>query len=536
MWRARSLAGPALLFTALTAVLTWPQVAHPAAIPDNTDSWFSLWRLGWIAHQLPRDPLHLFDGNIFYPASHTVAFSDAVILEGLMAAPLIWSGIPIAVAYNILIAGSFVACGLSMFVLARELTGHAAAAAVAGIVYAFSSFRVDHYYHLELLWVPWMPLALLMVHRTLAGGRWRDGLAAGLFVALQTYSSIYLGVFFATSLVVFGLVLLGGRRLTSRAMLQLATGGVLAFLLVAPYSFPYRAARDDVGARTAGETQLYAAGPKHYLSAVPENLVWGRMTGPFGREEKRLFPGAAAWILTLVALWRPRCRIPAAYGAMLAFAMALSFGPNGFVFTWLRDHASIYSGLRVPARAGQIALLSISVLAAYGARRAIAWFGTTPRRAIAAARLLPLVVAVEAIHLPLVLVPVPTARPPVYGWLVAQPSGVVAEFPMPQQELTLHDSEHEYFSTFHWRPIVNGYSGTYPPGYLRLIKDVAAFPSEPAIAALRAAGVRYVIVHARYYAPAEYARITAALDAAPALIPGGTLSDGLADARAYRVR
>ena len=80
------LAGPVpvfLMFTGLAAVLTWPQAAHPTAIPDHVDAWFSLWRLAWFAHQLPRDPIHLFDTNIFYPAAHTLAFSDAVPAEGL---------------------------------------------------------------------------------------------------------------------------------------------------------------------------------------------------------------------------------------------------------------------------------------------------------------------------------------------------------------------------------------------------------------------------------------------------------------------
>ena len=42
-----------LLFTVLTVVATWPQAIRFDSIPDNVDAYFSLWRLGWIAHQLP---------------------------------------------------------------------------------------------------------------------------------------------------------------------------------------------------------------------------------------------------------------------------------------------------------------------------------------------------------------------------------------------------------------------------------------------------------------------------------------------------
>ena len=46
---------------------------------DIGDPLLSTWRLSWFAHQLPRDPAHLFDGNIFYPAKNTLAFSDAML-------------------------------------------------------------------------------------------------------------------------------------------------------------------------------------------------------------------------------------------------------------------------------------------------------------------------------------------------------------------------------------------------------------------------------------------------------------------------
>lgn len=82
------------LFALLTIALTLPQILHPAGVLPHGDSWFNLWRLAWIAHQLPRDPLHLFDANIHYPARGTLAYSDAVLLQGLLGAPFHWLGFP----------------------------------------------------------------------------------------------------------------------------------------------------------------------------------------------------------------------------------------------------------------------------------------------------------------------------------------------------------------------------------------------------------------------------------------------------------
>ena len=58
------------LFSALTVVMTYPQVRGMCTTSsfNDGDPLFSTWRLAWVAHQLPRDPLHLFDANIFYPS------------------------------------------------------------------------------------------------------------------------------------------------------------------------------------------------------------------------------------------------------------------------------------------------------------------------------------------------------------------------------------------------------------------------------------------------------------------------------------
>ena len=45
------------------------------------------WIMAWVVHQLPRDPLQLFDANIFYPAKDTLAFSEPLIVPALLAAP-----------------------------------------------------------------------------------------------------------------------------------------------------------------------------------------------------------------------------------------------------------------------------------------------------------------------------------------------------------------------------------------------------------------------------------------------------------------
>jgi hypothetical protein len=85
--------------------------------------------------------------------------------------------------------------------------------------------------------------------------------------------------------------------------------------------------------------------------------------------------------------------------------------------------------------------------------------------------------------------------PPVYAYLAGLPEGtVVVEFPFGE---TGWDIRAVYYSTMHWKPLVNGYSGGFPERYIalaRLLYNVEAAP-EAAWAALRDTGPTHAVVH-----------------------------------------
>lgn len=503
-----------VLLVALTALATWPQAIRVDSIPDNVDSFFSLWRLGWIAHQLVEAPSRLFDGNILHPEPNTLAYSDAMLLLGVAGLPFVRAGVPIVYVYNALVLASFVASGIGMYVLVRHLTGSAIAATLSAVIFAFASYRFDHYFHLELLWAVWMPLAFWMVHRTLESGKLAYGLATGVVVALQIFSSIYYGVFLGFALVIAVPVLLLGtpRALRGKATAALAAGALLSGALAAPYMLPYSRARHIVGERKPGEALLHAAGPRHYLAVMPENRLEGALLGSLGRHEKRLFPGFVAMALTLVALWPPLSRTRATYALVLLVAVNLSFGPRGIGFDWLREHVFLFRGLRAPARMGQMTLLAFAVLAGMGAARLHAWLAARGRRADSVVALLVAFAFVEYLVQPLKLIPAPTSAPAAYAWLRQQPRGVVVEFPVPTRESGARlDAEFQFLSTFHWHTLVNGYSGNWSNAHVALLGRLKSFPDEASVAALREAGVTYVLVHERHVGRERYRDTTTRL-------------------------
>src|SRR3954468_14827476 len=88
------------LVAALAVVHTWPLALHPGTLSSNynADAQLNEWIVAWVEHTLPRAPLHLFQANIFYPASDTLAFSEPLIVPAIMGAPIAWlGGLPILV-------------------------------------------------------------------------------------------------------------------------------------------------------------------------------------------------------------------------------------------------------------------------------------------------------------------------------------------------------------------------------------------------------------------------------------------------------
>ena len=112
------------LFVALTLANAWPLAVAPnTTVGQHGDAFFSVWRLAWVAHQLRANPLHLFDGNIFYPEPRTLAYSDAMLLPAVVLAPFHWAGARPLVVYNVFLLSTFVLNGLAAYVLIYRLAG-----------------------------------------------------------------------------------------------------------------------------------------------------------------------------------------------------------------------------------------------------------------------------------------------------------------------------------------------------------------------------------------------------------------------------
>jgi len=482
---------------AALAVLLHGQLLHLDSVPDLGDPLFSIWRVAWVAHQIVRDPMHLLDGNIFYPERLTLTLSDPVILPALTVAPLFALGVAPTVAYNVLLLSGFWFSGVATYVLVERLTGSARAAFISGLCYACFAFRFDHYSHLELQMTEWMPLALLALHLFVSTGRWAYALALALAGVAQLYSSMYYAVFFVVYAAAIAVGLYVVHRPRMRPLLRpLAICAVVAALLAWPLAHAFRAAEPMKGARGLYEVEFYSAYPLDYLRANRYSALWtNRLPAPL--PERTLFPGAAPLALAALAIAPPFGSMRLIYLGALLLSVDGSLGLHGVAYPFYYELFSPFRGLRSPARFGALIALTLSILAGFGAARALRRRPSQTYQRTVFAALIALVV-IDAWPA-LTLRPVWREPPPIYEPLRYAPNAVIVETPVPENEIG--NIPFMYFSLWHWNALVNGYSGFIPQSYADFKKAMVAFPDANGIEALRRRGVTFVTVNCGLNAP-----------------------------------
>jgi hypothetical protein len=100
--------------------------------------------------------------------------------------------------------------------------------------------------------------------------------------------------------------------------------------------------------------------------------------------------------------------------------------------------------------------------------------------------------------------------PPVYRELARREPGPVLELPVGVgiKEVTtaLQSTWYEYFSIFHWRPLLNGYASYWPPSLEVVLAMARALPAPRALANLvDCTGVRWIVAHTDRMPPPERA-------------------------------
>ena len=524
-----------------TVVMTWPY-ANYARFADSSyvgDQQLIIWTLGWDNHALLTGT-PLFDSNIYFPAPDSLRYNEHLFGVSLFTLPWAAMGAGPILAHNLTWFLAFPLNGLAAFAFFSRFVTRGLAAFVGSLVCTFGFYVMLHAHaHLHLIWLWTLPFSALLFER------WFDSPSLprlGAWIVITLVALLTSWYVAAMAILVNGIALLtlaataapshprtaapsDPRTLAPSHPRTLAPSHLRTLAPSHPRTWPIRIvhlaaaaivlascvypfARHYTGLRAApGEAAAYAADVASYV-IPPQNTLAGRWwlahVDARPRElfgEQTLFVGWIALALSVAgAVLVVRGRAPRRAWMLLALSLAaflLSLGPTpafGAVlapFNWLAALPG-GAGMRAPARFAAVVTIGIAGLAAIGVDAIVSRW---PRRGDSIAYVLvPLILAEYFVVGFPAGRPAPQPIPSIYETPELRSARALVSLPEYQgTERWFLGGNYLYYSTAHWRPIVNGFGRATPEGYDEILNSLRAFPANSE--SLRATGVQYVVVH-----------------------------------------
>jgi hypothetical protein len=489
---------------------------------NDIDSWIFYWNDWNVERTVVEGQPLLSTPYLFYPAgaslvAHSNSFTNSFLALGLrgLVGPV--------VAYNGVMLFGLWMSGMGMFLLMYDITRRPAAAFIAGLVFAFApSHLMQVLAHGNLGSIHWWPFYILFLRRALRE-RWAvNGIGAGFFAAVTLWSGLHLALLLSlwTVLYLLWAVLLDHRPWAKAARVAALVAGVTC-VLGAPLVMPVLEAWGSLASLTqafeeglTSQTDLLA-----YFIPSLSHPVNAWLIDLQERITANAYLGYAALGMAGVALLRRRREASfwLASGAcwgILALGVVLTVNGSAYPrvplpYRWVEAVFPI-SVIRAPDRFNLLVVLTLAVLVGLGAAHL-----KERRRWL----LVPLTLLVFAEYVP---IPISTLdffpASPFFERMAAEEVryGVV-DYPMGYRP----SKQWLYYQTLHGQPIVEGHISRYSDEtyafiieqpFLRTLYHIALRPLRlppdtfegdvippsalgPALRALTARNVRYVLAH-----------------------------------------
>jgi hypothetical protein len=479
----------------LACVFTYPYVVHftNGGRLDTNDGRFSIWVVAWVTHALTTAPSELYNANIFYPHTNTLAFSEAEIFEGVLGAPVWWLTENPYTTHNFVFLFGFAQSFVATYYLIRRLTGDRLAAIVAGVLFAYCPFAFNRQPHIQLVMIGFLPWCMLAWHRFLDRTTIARAIELGTVMAMTGLACAYYGIFAGGMISMAAIWFAVSRKRLGDIgyWAALALAAVICLALIGPFFWPYIELQ-----RTEGFQRSLSGQYSANIGAWLASSAWAhRWWVPYlDAPSEVLFPGILAIVLGVsgarLALRSPLRDVAAFYIALALFTVWLTFGPEAGLYTFLYRTVPVLSFLRAPSRAGIVVTLCLVILAAP------AMIAIMQRRGRNAAFAVLLALAVlDLFRAPLRMREAPPL-PSAYRVLAQSPRGPVVELPFWHDGSSFHGHvEYMLNSTAHWQPLINGYSDHIPQDFRDNSTILATFPSASAFTVLESLGARYAVIH-----------------------------------------
>jgi hypothetical protein len=501
------------IYVVLALASCWPLPLHLSSdlplgsLSSPTVPLFNVWTLQWNALSLARGYRGYWDAPLFHPARGTFALSEPQGLTGLAFAPL-GAAFGAVAGYNLCLLLLLVLNALGARALMRalglgELVSTATGALALGLPFVWKELGV---LQLVALWPVWFALRELSVLAIAPEPRalWR----LALWFAAALWSCVYYALFLAVLVPIAAAIFVRRSWFRPRPLLAGAAASLAFLTLAAPLLLVQPRvvasyARSDKNIRAGSATA--AAYLRLPLDALGAHVIPALRS----RAGKRsLAPGCCVLVLAAAGAWTARRREPRRFfvwcGAAALVALVLSFGSRWWIlglrpYELIMKHLPGFEHLRSPYRFAAFVQVLLLVFAGLGLEAVRARVADR-RRGSALVIGMTLLAALEVLPWGKRLAPFPSAAldSSFVDYLRGQPEGAVVMLPP-----AVSGSTADYAPTVlamlqalrHGHPLVNGYSGFFPPASDRVLRiAVRGFPNPRSVRALTAAPARYVVV------------------------------------------
>ena len=511
--------------------MTWPMAGKfdRAARLNFGDGEWSLWNVTWVAHALTTRPVDLFQANIFHPDRDTLAYSEANVVTGALGVPfhLASGGNPYATHNGAILTGLVLAFVFA-WGLAETLGASVGAAAAFAVAFTYCPYLFARTAHIQLMMTFGLPLALQAFHRLVARPSVARGAWLGASLAIQALACAYFGIF-AGLTVGLGTLYYGATRglwRSTRYWLAIGTGAGISIGLVAPFFLPYIRVQKELGfTRLIEDAAMYSADWQAWLASSAWAHRW--MLPWLERWNEVLFPGFLLIALGLTGLVLglrsaapdSQTAAPVAsqrhedsplaparrrettvfYGLVALIAFWASFGPKAGLYTVLYHTIPVFTFLRAPGRFGILVVLALGVLALVALQTLLE--RRTRQTQVAAGAIVAGLFLAESTTAPIRLEDAPPSVPAAHQRLATLPRGAVVELPFwyIRSDYPRH-ARFMLLSTYHWQPLVNGYSDHIPQWFRDQVIRISSFPTAESLQlVVDRHQAKYAVFHTRYY-------------------------------------
>jgi len=473
-----------LAYAGLTILVTWPLAGRLGThIPGSEgDSWVHQWTFHWVKNQLANGREIYFTDLMYHPqgislVQHNFAWFHIAVWLPLQAI------VGEATAYTLIFLFGFSLTAFTTYLLAKELVKQTPAAFAAGLVTGFWPYTLSHHNHPNLIFIGFVPLALLYTKRVSEAPTWRNGLGLMLSVTLTGLVRWQLLALCLALLVVYWLYqayAAWSQQQITAVIITTAIALTAATAVMLPLAWPLisNQMNADVTAESLsanesriGETDLLA-----YITPSRYHPMWGEFAFELTENfivNKIFTPyiGVATLLLIFFAL-RYRWKETWIWLTIALIYMTLALGANLtingrdlFTLPYVFLENTFFGALiRRPDRFNVILSIPIGILAAYGmteivylphfhARRDFIWI------------FLGAMIVFESLTI------YPTYELYTPSWYGDLEKGAYAILDLPRHQ-RVYDEQYMYYQFTHEKPMVGGHVSRPPADAFAFIHQV----------------------------------------------------------------